>query len=288
MAPKKQIARRPYKPGVDISLIGFGAIVVMGHDQVEANQIVAEAVDRGVNYFDAAPTYGKGEAEEKLGIALEPFRSKCFLACKTGKSDAVRAEQSLKESLGRLKTDHFDLFQLHGVGSVEEAHKFLAPGGAGEYFLKIKQQGIAKYLGFSAHNADAALLLMDQFPFDSVLFPVNFVMWTTGNFGPQIMKKAQEKKITRLALKALCLHPWPDGVEKAYPKCWYQPIEDPALQRLALRWTLSEDVTSAIPPGDIRLWRPAMDLAADYAPITRDERERLLAQAHEHAALFSA
>lgn len=288
MPVQKQIARRTYRPGVEISLIGFGAIVVMGHEQVEANQIVAEAVARGVNYFDAAPTYGKGEAETKLGMALEPFRKQCFLACKTGKADAARAEQSLKESLVRLKTDYFDLFQLHGVGSVEEAQKFLAPGGAGDYFLKIKQQGLAKYLGFSAHNAEAALLLMDQFPFDSVLFPVNFVMWTTGNFGPQILKKAQQKNIARLALKALCLHPWPEGVEKTYPKCWYQPIEDPELQRLAMRFTLSEDVVSAIPPGDIRLWRPAMDLAADYRPITAAEREKLLARAPDHAALFSA
>ena len=288
MAKTKQIARRVYKPGVELSIIGFGAIVVCGHEQAEANQIVAEAVERGVNYFDSAPTYFKGEAEEKLGVALKPHRKNCFLACKTGKSDAVRAEESLQGSLQRLQTDHFDLFQLHGVGSVDEAQKFLAPGGAGEYFLRVKKQGVVKYLGFSAHSAEAALLLMDQFPFDSVLFPVNFVIATQGNFGPQIMAKAKEKGVARLALKALCLRPWPEGVEKNYPKCWYQPIEEPSLQRLALRYTLSEDITAAIPPGDIRLWRPAMDYAAEFTPLTAKERAGLLETAHEHAALFTA
>lgn len=286
--PKKKIGRRTYKPGVEISIIGFGAIIVMGHEQAEGNRMVAEAVERGVNYFDAAPTYGKGEAETKLGEALKPYRKNMFLACKTGKSNAAQAEVSLQESLVRLQTDYFDLFQLHGVGSLDEAKKFLAPGGAGEYFRKIKAQGLVKYLGFSAHSAEAALHLMDNFPFDSVLFPLNYVMVTQGNFGPQILQKAQEKGVTRLALKALCLRPWPEGVEKNFPKCWYQPIEEPALQKQALRYTLSEDVTSAIPPGDIRLWRPAMDLAADFTPLTPAEREALLATTREHAALFSA
>ncbi|HTL52941.1 MAG TPA: aldo/keto reductase [Planctomycetota bacterium] len=284
----KKIGRRAFKPGVEISIIGFGAIVVMGHEQPEANQIVAEAVERGVNYFDAAPTYGKGEAETKLGEALKPFRKQSFLACKTGKSNAVQAEQSLQESLKRLQTDHFDLFQLHGVGSMDEAKKFLAPGGAGEYFRKIKEQGLTKYLGFSAHSAEAAVFLMDNFPFDSVLFPLNYVMVVQGNFGPQILAKAKEKGITRLALKALCLRPWPEGVEKNYPKCWYQPIEEPKLQSLAMRYTLSEDVTAAIPPGDIRLWRPAMDLAAAFTPLTPAERAGLLETAKEHSALFAA
>ncbi|MGH7143001.1 MAG: aldo/keto reductase [Planctomycetota bacterium] len=288
MPQSKPIPRRTYRPGVELSVLGFGAIVVMGHPQAEADRIVAEAVERGVNYFDAAPTYGAGEAETKLGVALQPFRKNVFLACKTGQADASKAEQSFRESCARLQTDYFDLFQFHGVSSLDEAKKFLAPDGAGELFLRLQRQGLARHLGFSAHSAEAALFLMDHFPFDSVLFPVNFVMWQEGHFGPQILAKAREKNVARLALKALCLHPWPAGVEKTYPKCWYQPIEDPDLQRLALRFTLSEDVTAAIPPGDIRLWRPAMDLAADFAPLTPAERESLLASAHGHAALFSA
>ena len=85
------IPRRPYAGDVNLSIIGFGAIVLMGMDQRGANRIVAEVVDKGINYFDVAPSYGGGEAEIKLGPALEPHRKKVFLACKTMSRDAKGA-----------------------------------------------------------------------------------------------------------------------------------------------------------------------------------------------------
>ena len=60
---------RPYgNTGIDLSIIGFGGIVVMGEEQNAANRFVKSAFDRGINYFDVAPTYG--DAEERLGPAL--------------------------------------------------------------------------------------------------------------------------------------------------------------------------------------------------------------------------
>ena len=79
---KKPIPKRPYKEGIELSSIGFGGIVVIGMEQDTANRVVAESFERGINYYDVAPTYGDGEAEEKLGKALQPFRKKVFLACK--------------------------------------------------------------------------------------------------------------------------------------------------------------------------------------------------------------
>jgi len=64
------IAKRPYNQDVSLSIIGFGGIVVMGMEPQEASRTVAGAVARGINYFDVAPSYGRGEAEEKLGPAL--------------------------------------------------------------------------------------------------------------------------------------------------------------------------------------------------------------------------
>src|SRR6202030_2549466 len=81
--PTTSIARRPLgKTGEHLSIIGFGGIVVMNEDTGRSNNIVAEAVDRGINYFDVAPSYG--DAQERLGPALAPYRKNCFLACKTG------------------------------------------------------------------------------------------------------------------------------------------------------------------------------------------------------------
>jgi predicted aldo/keto reductase-like oxidoreductase len=152
---------------------------------------------------------------------------------------------------------------------MEDADKILAPGGAAEFFMKLKKEGKARYLGFSAHHAGAALKLMDALPLDSVLFPVNFAAWDKGGFGPQILAKAKEKGMARLALKAMALGQWPKDLprnQRKYPKCWYEPIETREAARLALRFTLGQEITAAIPPGDERLFDLALDLAASPLP----------------------
>jgi aryl-alcohol dehydrogenase-like predicted oxidoreductase len=280
------IAKRPYNKDVSLSVIGFGGIVVMGMEQNEAGRTVAEAVDRGINYFDVAPSYGNGEAEEKLGPALEPHRKNVFLACKCERRDAEGARQQLELSLKRLRTDHFDLYQFHAVAGMKDVEQILGPGGAGELFLKARQEGKVRYLGFSAHNTEAALALMDRYRFDSVLFPVNYVNYAQGHFGPQILAKAKEKGLARMALKAMAHTTWKEGETHSYPKCWYHPIEDPELARKALRFTLSEDITAAIPPGDERLFRIALAAAPGLKPLTAGERRDLLASAQGLTPIF--
>src|ERR1039457_870019 len=93
---------RPFKNGIDLSIIAFGGIVVCGLSQEEASRRVAGAYDRGVNYFDCAPSYFDGEAEIKLGEALRPYRSKVFLAEKTTLRDAKGAREELERTqIGR-------------------------------------------------------------------------------------------------------------------------------------------------------------------------------------------
>jgi len=283
------IPKRPYRDNVKLSIIGFGGIVVVGMEQALADRTVAESYDRGINYYDVAPSYWDGEAETKLGVALKPYRKKVFLACKTGKRDAKGAAEELEQSLKRLQTDHFDLYQFHAVSSMEEVDQILAPGGAAETFTKARKDGKVRYLGFSAHHAEAAIALIERFPCDSVLFPINYVCYHEGSFGPQVVAKAKEKGVARLALKALAHQPWPEGMKREqskYPKCWYRPIDDPELARKALRFTLSEDITAAIPPGDERIYAMALDLAAGFKPLTAAEREELLSAAKGTAPIF--
>jgi aryl-alcohol dehydrogenase-like predicted oxidoreductase len=287
----QQVPKRPYKPGVELSLVALGGIVVVGMEQKDANSIVAEAFDRGVNYFDVAPSYGKGEAEQKLGPALEPYRKRVFLACKTQRRDAEGARMELEQSLNRLRTDHFDLYQFHAVTTMKDVEEILAPRGAGEVFLKARDEGKVRFLGFSAHSAEAALALMDRFRFDSILFPVNFVCYAQGNFGPQILAHAKEKGVARLALKALAYTRWPQGTtrtERKYPKCWYKPVDDAAVAKKALRFTLSEDITAAVPPGDERLFRMALEIASEFKPLNAAERRQLLAGTKSVEPIFKA
>jgi hypothetical protein len=75
--------------------------------------------------------------------------------------------------------------------------------------------------------------------------------------------------MARMALKALAFGKWPDGLpksERKYPKCWYQPIDNHDLARLALRFTLNQEITAAIPPGDERIFDLALDLASAPLP----------------------
>ena len=283
------LPRREYKDGIKLSVIGFGGIVVCGLEQAAADRIVAESFDRGVNYYDVAPSYFDGEAETKLGPALEPYRKRSFLACKTTERDAAGARRELERSLNRLRTDHFDLYQFHAVSSLEDVDRILAPGGAAETFLKAREEGKVRYLGASLHHAEAAIALMDRFKLDSVLFPVNFVLFREGNFGPQILEHARKKGVARLALKALAHHAWPEGADRSgWPKCWYKPIEDPALGERSVRFTLSEDVTAAIPPGEEKLFRMALDFGERFRPLVPKEREHLLASARGLVPIFRA
>src|SRR5512138_3719256 len=114
------LPKRRYRDNVDLSIIGFGGIVVMGQEQKDADREVAQAVERGVNYFDVAPQYGNGEAEIKLGPALAPHRKQVFLACKTLQRTAEGARMELERSLQRLRTDHFDLYQFHAVTTMQD------------------------------------------------------------------------------------------------------------------------------------------------------------------------
>ncbi|HSB17063.1 MAG TPA: aldo/keto reductase [Bryobacteraceae bacterium] len=288
-AKKGEMPKRKYRDNVKLSVIGFGGIVVCGMEQNLADRTVAESWDRGINYYDVAPTYFDGEAETKLGIALKPYRKKAFLACKTTIRDAQGAAKELEQSLKRLHTDHFDLYQFHAVSSMEDVEKILAPAGAAELFTRARKDGKVRYLGASAHNAEAAIALMERFPLDSILFPVNFVCFQQGSFGPQILAKAKEKGVARLALKALAHHPWPKGTDRkksGYEKCWYKPVDDPELARKALRFTLSEDITAAVPPGDERIYAMALDIAAAFTPMTAAERQELLASSQGTAPIF--
>jgi aryl-alcohol dehydrogenase-like predicted oxidoreductase len=277
-----------YKGDDHLSIIGFGGIVVVGMEQKDADHMVAEAFERGVNYFDVAPSYFDGEAEMKLGPALEPYRKQCFLACKTMERGAAGARKELEQSLTRARTDHFDLYQFHAVSSMDDVEKILAPGGAAETYVKAREEGKVRYLGASVHNAEAGIALMDRFALDSVLFPVNFVLFQEGHFGPQILDKAKQKGVARMALKSMAHTTWPDKHHEPWSKCWYKPVDEPALAEMAVRFTLSEDITAAIPPGEEKLFRMALDIAGRYRLLSSGERAELLAKARGLQPLFRA
>jgi len=278
--------RRLGKTGAELSLIALGGIVVTDTPQSFANNIVAEAFDRGINYFDVAPEYGN--AQERLGPALEPYRQRVFLACKTLLREKEGSAKELEDSLRKLRTDHLDLYQFHAVTKQEEVEKIFGPSGAMETFQAARQAGKVRFLGFSAHSVENALAMLDHYNFDTILFPINFVLFSQANFGPQVLARAREKGMGILALKAMAKSTWPAAQRKdhPHPKCWYQPAALPEEASLALRWTLSQPVTAAVPPGDEKYFRLAMDVAQRFEPLKPEEEKTLLAGALGTSPIF--
>ncbi|MGB8492042.1 MAG: aldo/keto reductase [Bacteroidales bacterium] len=284
--PGKLEKRSLGKTGEMLSMIGFGGIVVMDATPEQSSALVKLAIDAGVNYFDVAPSYG--DAEIKLGPALEPYRKNVFLACKTGKRTKAESRAELEQSLKNLRTDHFDLYQHHAVTTIEDVNTILGPGGAMETFLEARKEGKVRFVGFSAHSVEAALAMMNGFDFDTVLFPFNFTTWYKGNFGPQVLAGAREKKMGILALKSMAKGPWPEGADRSrYPKCWYEPLTTPEDIRMGLRFTLSHPVTAAVPPGEAELFRIALSLRNDISPLRQAEIDKIKTKAMAGNPLFS-
>ena len=277
--------RKLGKTEEQLSIIGLGGILVSNVDQSEADLRVRSAFDQGINYFDVAPAYG--DAEERLGPALEGIRNQVFLACKTTDRSEKGAQKELHRSLKRLKTDHFDLYQLHAMTTQQDLDEVMKLGGALDAFIKARDQGVIRYIGFSAHSAEVAEKLMDQFDFDSVLFPINWVNYFQENFGPDVVKKAEKKNIGRLALKAMARSKWDEGSNRSqFPKCWYMPVESEEEARLALRFTLSQPITAAIPPGELKFFDWATKIASDFKPLTDLEVQELKKRSKGLKAIF--
>jgi aryl-alcohol dehydrogenase-like predicted oxidoreductase len=270
--------------GLKVSVLGFGGIVVRDATPEQASERVQMAIDRGINFFDVAPAYG--DSEVKLGPALEPWRKDVVLACKTGRRDRDHARRELEQSLKRLRTDYFDLYQLHNVSSIEDVERVFDKGGAMETLLEAKEEGKARFLGFSSHSVDAAMMLMERFDFDTIMFPVSPSSWYAGNFGPQVLEYAHKKQLGILALKSMVRGPRPSGTPMTMPKAWYDPMTDPDEAVKALRFALSHPITLALPPGNEDLFQMALNNFHAFEPLDPDEAEQLKRQALDQTPLF--
>jgi len=270
--------------GLKVSVIGFSGIVATGMAQDDVDRAVASAIDRGVNYFDFAPGYG--DCEERLGPALVGRREGLVLACKTAERTKDKAREQLERSLTRFATDHFDIYQLHGVPNREELETALGPGGAMEAILEAKERGMVHHIGITLHSEELALEAFDRFAFDSVLFPINFINWYKRGEGEKVLAEAASRGIGRAAIKSMALRPWQEGAERKWDKAWYEPCAEPELAELMVRFTLSQDVNVLMPPGHLELFEMALTFAERFRPLEPEEIERLRALAESSQAIF--
>ena len=259
------------KTGLNVSAVVYGGIVSAGiYDdrvypqwgQEESDKYVAWAVEQGINYFDVAPTYGN--AQEQLGNSLVPYRDRINLACKTKERLREDAERELEESMKLLHTDHFEVYQLHVVKSLEDVETAFGPGGVMEMVRGLKESGVAKNVGFTAHSEAAALEMMERYDFDTVMFPLNWMMNLGQGMGSKLVRKAKERGMGVLGMKSLVERKWLSAEERyssPYPKSWCKPIdiEDEAFCMAAMRYALSLGADVLVPPGNFACFEFAVN-----------------------------
>ena len=269
----------PNHPGLTLSVVGFGGVVLARRPRADCDRDVAWAFDRGVTYFDVAPQYGN--AQELMGPALAPYRDRCFLACKTLERSAEKAQAELEDSLRKLKTDRFDLYQLHSLQSVDDFREAENEGGALHTLLDAKRSGKARLIGVSCHDEPAALAALESGHFDSVMLPINYANLNHGaHFGRETVALASSVDVTLISLKALAKGKLTTTWEnRKHDKCWYDVCgpDEPELAHLQLRYALNQPgVVAALPPGQPEIYRMAVGLAAkDVSPLNDDELARL-------------
>ena len=272
------LARRVLgKTGTTLPVVGFPGLALQRHPEAECKTLLRQAMDQGVNYFDVAPSYGRdGECETKMGVGLQGLaRDSYFLSCKTKADDKDGARRELERSLVRLKTDHFDLYQLHCLERPGEVAQARGPGGAREAIVKAKEEGKVRYIGFSAHTTKAALAALEGFAFDSCMFPINFVEYFRIGFGKAVLELAARKGTAVIAIKPVSRGLWPPGERRTYD-WWYRPLEDAGETARAMNWALSQPgVVTTLPASFIDVFERTVKAARAFHPVTPEETDEL-------------
>lgn len=238
------------RTGYQISPVVYGAIIHMNETQEQADRLVGYAIERGVNYFDVAPSYG--DAQQLQGPALAPYRKNVYLACKTGKRTRDESRRELLDSLKALRTDYFDVYQLHGVTTTEDVDTIFGPDGAMETLLWARREGLVRQIGMSTHHEENALRAMDLYDFDTILFPMNWALGLVTGWGDRMAERVKKTGAGLLAMKTMVSRLWLPDEEKVYPKSWCRPIFDNDQLAIAgMKYGLAKGAATLVPPGNI-------------------------------------
>jgi aryl-alcohol dehydrogenase-like predicted oxidoreductase len=264
-----EIPRRALgRTGAQVSALGIGGHHLGDFKFVEdAIRLVHEAVDAGITFCDNCWEYWNGRAEDWLGRALEGRRDKVFLmtkVCTHGRS-ATLAMKMLDQSLRRLKTDHLDLWQVHGMGFDNDPELAYAKGGVLEALDKAKQQGKTRFVGFTGHkDPNVHLELIRRgYPFDTVQMPLNCLDASFRSFEKQVLPELRKRGIAALGMK-------PMGGTAGAIKAGLVKAEE------MLRYAMSLPVATTITGMDsMQVLQQNLKVARGFKPMSEEEMQNL-------------
>ena len=281
--------RRLGRTGHLSTVVTLGTAAIGRVEQDAADRAIQTALDHGVNHIDVAPSYG--EAERRLRPWLGRIRDRVFLGCKTRERSREGARAELHRSLERLGTDHLDLYQLHSVGKLADLDACTARDGALEALIEAREAGLVRWLGITGHTHDAPRTLLEalrRFDFDTVMFPLNFVLWSIPEYRldtEALLDACARRDIGVHIIKAVAKDPW--GDRPRTHTTWYEPFTDPAVIDRAVAFVLSRPtITTLCSVGDVSVLPMVLAAAARYRPLTPAEEEALLATAGRYHTPF--
>ena len=177
-----------------VSILGYGCMRwpmkknEEGKDiiaQEKVNELIDYALEKGVNYFDAAPVYLQGQCEAATGEALSRHpRESYFVATKLSNfNDASRAEgiRMYKASLEAFRTDYLDYYLLHSIKNAATFTKRFVDNGLIDFLMEERKAGRIRNLGFSFHGNkegfDELMALHEKYHWDFVQIQLNYMDW---------------------------------------------------------------------------------------------------------------
>ncbi|MDP8921421.1 MAG: aldo/keto reductase [Chloroflexota bacterium] len=281
--------RRLGRTGHMSTVVTFGAAGIGRVEQDVADRAVQVSLDHGVNHFDVAPSYG--EAELRLRPWMPQIRSQIFLGCKTNIRDAEGSWAECHRSLERLGVERFDLYQLHSVGKLDVLDEVTRKGGALETLIRAREEGLTRWLGITGHTHDAPrthLEALRRFDFDTVMFPLNFVLWSIPEYrrdAEALLAECRRRDVGVHIIKTVAKDPWGDR-EKTYTT-WYEPFADQDTIDQAVQFVLSQPgVTTLTSAGDVTVLPKVLQAAERFRPLDRAGEEALLATAGQYHSPF--
>ncbi len=280
--------RRFGRTGHQTSVLVFGAASLGAASQEVAAASLAEARRAGINHLDTAASYG--HAEEVMGPSMPALRADVFLATKSGERTAEKAWAEFNRSLERLQVDQVDLLQVHGVCDMAELDRVFAPGGCITAFERARAEGLTRFLGITGHTEAGPRVhaeALRRFDFDSVLTPLNFVLWQDAGFRAgyeELVELVRARDVGLRTIKAVARRPWGDR-EQRY-STWYEPFDEQRYVTAAISWVLNghPEVTGIATAGETTLLRQAIE--AEAHRMTVDDAERVLSSAPDYETIF--
>ena len=180
-------------------------------DEDKALEMLTYALDNGLYYWDTANGYRDEEviSEERLGKILKHRRKEVFLSTKVGARQADGARRELEESLGHLQTDYINLWQIHGLDSLEDAKALGKKGSVLEVLYKMREEGVVKNIGFTGHkSAEAMAYAAKEYELDTMLIALSHNDYDIEDgqqqdFEGKVMPIAADKGMGVMAMKVI-------------------------------------------------------------------------------------